>query len=101
MQKLTPNEIANGLTDVPFSKVNKNILKQFTEILEMSQNLVHLNLQYTGLFKTAVKFLVSNLHLSESLKCVHLCGNVDIDEEMTDWVKQTVVTKTRLDLAHI
>ncbi len=70
-------------------------------MLEMNQNLVHLNLQYTGLFKTALKFLVSNMHLSENLKCFHLCGNIDIDDEIFDWVKQTVMAKTSPNLAHI
>ena len=45
--KLTPKDVAKGLTEVPFAKLskdNKKTLSLFAEMLEFNQNLKHLNL---------------------------------------------------------
>ena len=83
---------AKGLDEAPFTKLNAHIMAQLIDMLEMNRNLIHLNLEYTGLPKKAVTSLVSNFRLSDTLLCVHLSGNIDTNEEFLAWVRQEIQT---------
>ena len=49
-----------------------------------------LNLDFTGLFESAIHTLISNLNCSETMLSLHLCGNDDLGEEFLDWIRSEV-----------
>ena len=48
---------------------------------------MHLNLEQCGLIGPAIKYISSLLRKSQALRCLHMCGNVGVTEEITAWVK--------------
>ena len=66
------------------------MMNLFKEVLEYNLNLISLNLDFTGLFKSFLYELISNLHLSETLRCIHLSGNIEISEAYKESIMKTL-----------
>ena len=56
---------------------------KFCKYIKADQKLMHLNMTATNLPKEYYMELIRNLKRSQSLHCVHLCGNIQ-DEEVVD-----------------
>lgn len=59
-------------------------------MLEMNQNLNHLNFNHTNMFESALKAILERLHKSINLRCFHLCGNLDIDDKLKEWIRREI-----------
>lgn len=86
-----------GLTEAPLTKHNAAVMQNFVDMLEMNHNLISLNLDYCGLFRQALNMLISNLHLSDTLQCIHLSGNMVIEAEFLDWIRETIPCKQPIE----
>lgn len=64
----------NGTTANIEESLDKNIPKFFTFIKE-NQKLIHLNMTSVNLPEAHMIELIANIKRSQSLHCVHLCGN--------------------------
>lgn len=76
--KPSEKDKSRGLTTAPLIKKNAKIVQLFVDMLEWNFNLINLNLEHCGLFESALIILISNLHLSDKIQCVHLSGNIEI-----------------------
>ena len=73
---------------------NAKLAELLVEILEMNLNIIHLNFDYTGLFKVHVQALISNLSKSNSLLCLHLGWNIDVDPDFTEWINYEIIAES-------
>lgn len=53
---------------------------KFANFLKENQKLIHLNMTSVSLPEEYMQELISNIKRSQSLHCVHLCGNIMSDE---------------------
>jgi len=87
---LTEEQEAAGVTEVELSAFNKEVVACFHDFVKYDVYLVHLDLTMTGLIEPAVKNIASLLTRSQSLRCLHLCGNKGVSEETVEWIKRRV-----------
>ena len=86
-------DLKRGLKEAPLTKHNEAVMLPLCAMLEMNHNLISLNLAYCGLFRQALTMLISNLHLSDTLQCLHLSGNMVIEADFLDFIRETVPCK--------
>ena len=55
--------------------------------------LQHLDLQTTGFIEPAIKLLTSFLRKSQALRCIHLCGNKGLTEDVYAWIRNRIHAK--------
>ena len=72
---LTERQIEKGLTEVPLSAKNTEILDCLAQFIKYNTYLVHLDVSNCGLNEPALKFLASFLTKSQALQCLHLDNN--------------------------
>lgn len=58
---LTEDQKKKGLTQVPLLEANVKLAELLVELLTNNQNLIHLNFDFTGLFRLHVEALISTL----------------------------------------
>ena len=65
-------------------------LKNF---VKYNPQLVHLDLQMTGLTAQIIRYIGHYLTRATSLQCIHLCGNEGITDEMIEWLRNRIKAK--------
>ena len=89
-ERLTQKEIDSGVEYAALSKSNQNFADNLCELLEFNRNMIHLNLDFTGITENVMKMLIRNLHHTLGMRCLHLCGNIKISEKLREWLKLEV-----------
>ena len=62
-------------------------------MLEMNNNLLHLNLEFCGLFKPALRILIENIYQSDKIQCLHLTGNTEMSTDFSMFICETLDTQ--------
>ena len=87
--------------ELELSDFNKEVVECFKDFIKYNVNLVHLNLEKTGLSEPAIKYIAALLRKSQALRCIHLCGNEGLSPELIEWVRERVHAKPANPETHI
>ena len=79
-----------GKTEVELTPFNLEVVSCFKDFVKYNIHLVHLNLERCGLIGPAIKFIAALLRKSQALRCLHLCGNVGVNDDMVDFVHERI-----------
>ena len=75
-----------GVEEVELSEWNMYVMDMFRDFVKYNPNLIHLDLQNTGLMVPAIKQFGDLLTRAQSLKCLHLSGNDGVTEDTVKWL---------------
>lgn len=78
--------MANGMTDVPLSPYNEELLDCLAQFIKYNTYLVHMDVSNCGLIEPAIKYLAAFLTKSQALQCLHLDQNEGINEKVIRWI---------------
>ena len=87
---LTAQQIIDEKTEVELTSFNLEVITCFKDFIKYNIFLVHLNLEHCGLIGPAIKYIAALLRKSQALRCLHLCGNTGVNDEMVEWVKTRI-----------
>jgi hypothetical protein len=73
---LNPNTVSPS----HLSPINQQAVENLSKFIRRNRQLIHLNLESTGLTYEMIKFLLRAVNRSKSLQAIHLCGNPGINE---------------------
>ena len=69
------------------------MLECFHDFIKYNIYLQHLDLQSTGLIVPAIKYITNLLCKAQALRCLHLCGNHGVTEELHAWIRNRIHAK--------
>ena len=71
------------------------------EFIKYNPYLIHLDLQSTGLFEPAIRYIGKMLTRSQSLRSVHLCNNPGLSKTMVEWFRNRIKAAGYIEPIHI
>ena len=87
---LTPEQVEAGETEIGLTPFNQEVIECFRDFIKYNIYLQHLDLQSTGLIPPAIKFIVTLLRKSQALRCLHLCGNKGLTDDLFIWIRERI-----------
>ena len=73
----------------------------FMHFIKYNPYLIHLDLQSTGLFEPAIRYIGKMLTRSQSLRSVHLCNNPGLSKTMVEWFRNRIKAAGYIEPIHI
>lgn len=78
----------------PKNQDTLNCLKTF---IKYNLHLVSLNLDNTGMSSQAIAYVIGLLRRSQALRCLHLSANEGITPELSEWARQRIRAKDKVE----
>ena len=79
------------------SQFNLEVVTCFKDFIKYNTKLTHLNIERCGLIAPAIIFITGLLRKSQALRCLHLCGNMGLSQELVEWMRHRIHAKKGRD----
>ena len=76
----SPNQQPHTSNNSRLTNQQAQVVDCIAKFIRRNRNLIHVNLEATGLTYHMIKELLVSIKLSRSLQAIHLCGNPGVNE---------------------